>query len=209
MKDPDSELVAKAKRGDFAAFEQLVERHQRRIYNLARRIVRQPSDAEEVVQETLLSVIEHLDDFREEAKFATWLARVATNHALKLLRKRQGQLTAGWSTARNEDDDYRTVPHPAYIARWRDNPERLAQQKEIREMLAQALDELDEKYRMIFVLRDIEGLSTREAAEALGITETNAKVRLLRARLMLRERLTQALGDESTRLEPHRHNRPG
>jgi RNA polymerase sigma-70 factor (ECF subfamily) len=95
------------------------------------------------------------------------------------------------------------LPHPQYIAKWRETPDELAQRRETGELLRQALDELDEKYRLVFLLRDVEGYSTSETAEALNITESNVKVRLLRARLMLRERLTRVLGDEATQVTPH------
>ncbi len=98
-------------------------------------------------------------------------------------------------------------PTLKFIAQWRDDPAALAQQSEVKELLDNALNELDDKYRVVFVLRDVEQFSTRETAESLGISESNVKVRLLRARLKLRERLTVALGDESTRVfpDPHHH----
>ena len=204
--DNDRELVQRAKQGDFEAFEALVALYERRIYGLAMRIVGQRQDAEEVVQQTFLSVIEHLVDFREESLFSTWLMRIATNHALVLLRKRTRRRTVPLVEDRGEDEDYSQVPRPEFIARWRETPDQIASQHETQELLAQALDELDEKYRLVFVLRDVEGLSTAETAEALGITESNVKVRLLRARLMLRERLTRVFGDEAERVvHDHEH----
>ena len=203
--DDDLPLVRRAREGDFAAFEGLVGRHERRIYGLARRIVRQVQDAEEVVQQTFLSVIEHLKDFREEALFSTWLTRIATNHALALLRKRSQQRTVPLADDRTAAAD-RDVPHPEFIAQWRETPEEIASRHETRELLDEALAGLDEKYRLVFVLRDVQGLSTAEAAQALGIGQSNVKVRLLRARLMLRERLTRQFGDEATRVFPgHEH----
>lgn len=202
--DDDLALVRRAREGDFAAFEALVGRYEQRIYGLARRIVGQVQDAEEVVQQTFLSVIEHLKGFREEALFSTWLTRIATNHALGLLRKRARQRTVPLADDRSEDAD-RDVPHPEYIAQWRETPEELASRHETRELLDEAVQQLDEKYRLVFLLRDVEGLSTNEAAETLGISPANVKVRLLRARLMLRERLTRQFGDEATRVVGHKH----
>lgn len=197
--DDDRPLVRHAREGDFAAFETLVATHERRIYGLALRIVGQRHDAEEVAQQTFLSVIEHLQEFREESSFSTWLMRIATNHALALLRRRSRQRTVPLGEDRSEDS-YEDMPHPEFIAQWRETPEQIATRREIREMLTQALDELDQKYRLVFLLRDVEGLSTSETAETLGITVSNVKVRLLRARLMLRERLTRQFGDETTRV---------
>ena len=203
--DDDIPLVHRAQQGDFAAFESLLGRHERRIYRLARRIVHQVQDAEEVVQQTFLSAIEHLNGFREEALFSTWLTRIATNHALALLRKRAQQRTVPLADDRTSDAD-QDVPHPEFIAQWRETPEEIASRRETRELLDRALGQLDEKYRLVFLLRDVEGLSTNETAEALDISPANVKVRLLRARLMLRELLTLQFGDEATRVFPgHEH----
>jgi RNA polymerase sigma-70 factor (ECF subfamily) len=198
--DQDPEFLRRARQGDLAAFEALVSRFQQRIYGLAWHILSQRQDAEDVVQQTFLSVLEHLDSFREESSVATWLLRIATNHALKVLRKRRGLPTVPLEKLADPDDDRARLPHPEYIAQWRDGPEELAQRAEVRHMLHEALAELDDKYRLVFVLRDVEELTVRETAEVLGLTESAVKVRLLRARLMLRERLTRALGDEQTRL---------
>lgn len=205
--DEDRELVERAQGGDFAAFDSLVDKYERRVYHLAVRIVGRSHDADEVVQQTFLSVIEKLKGFRQEARFSTWLTRVATNHALALLRYRSRRRTVPLAEDRGADPDADTPPpHPEYIAQWRETPEQIASRRETRRILDAALDELDEKYRLVFLLRDVEGLSTAETAETLGISLSNAKVRLLRARLMLRERLTREFGDEATRLYPgHKH----
>ncbi|MGA2030928.1 MAG: sigma-70 family RNA polymerase sigma factor [Thermoguttaceae bacterium] len=201
--DQNRELARRAQRGDFTAFEALVALYEHRIYNLAMRIVGQRQEAEEVVQQTFLSVIEHLEEFREESQFSTWLMRIATNHALALLRKRNRRRTVPLLQSRPDaDDDPRRTPPAEFIAQGPKGPEQIAAQRETRRLLARALDELDEKYRLVFLLRDVEGLSTAETAQALRISTSNVKVRLLRARLMLRERLTRVLGDDSTRILP-------
>lgn len=203
--DAERELVRRARAGDFEAFEALVARYERRVYALAFRMVRHRQDAEEVVQQTFLSVIEHLAGFREEASFYTWLMRIATNHALALLRRRANRATVALRNDVSPEDEGGPAPRPEFIAQWRETPDEIAQRREVRELLDGALDELDAKYRLVFLLRDVEGLSTAETAEALGITEANVKVRLLRARLMLREKLTRIFGDEARRLAPHSH----
>lgn len=204
--DDDLLLVRRAQTGDFSAFEALVAKYERRIYSVAFRIVGQRQDAEEVVQQTFLSVVEHLEGFREESSFYTWLMRVATNHGLALLRKRKTRAAYSLAEDRSSDDD-KDLPHPQFVAQWRETPDEIAERRETRRLLDEALEELDEKYRLVFVLRDIEELSTAETAEALGISESNVKVRLLRARLMLRERLTRLFGDESTQVDPdHEHD---
>jgi RNA polymerase sigma-70 factor (ECF subfamily) len=200
--DPDLDLFRQAQAGDFAAFEELVGRWQRRVYGVAYRILGRAEDAEDVAQQTFLSLIEHLDTFRGESSVAAWVLRIATNHAFKVLRKRRGlpviPLDGG-------DDSLDGLPHPEYIAEWRAAPEALAESRELRAFLDRAIGELDDKHRVVFVLRDIEGLSTEETAAALGLSESNVKVRLMRARLQLRERLTREFGDDATRLEPHLH----
>ncbi len=203
--DDDRPLVHRAKRGDYDAFEALVSRHERRVYGLALRITGQAADAEEVVQQTFLSVIEKIDGFREEAKFSTWLTRVATNHALALLRRNRRRQTLPLAEEGSDDGDEH-LPHPQYIAQWQATPEEIASQRETQRLLNEALGELDDKYRLVFVLRDVEGLSTAEAAEALDLTPSNVKVRLLRARLMLRERLTRHFGDETTQVARGHHS---
>lgn len=204
----DLVLLRRAREGDFEAFSTLIERFQRRVFAVARRIVGNQHDAEDVTQQTFLSVMDHLGDFREESSVATWILRIATNHALKVLRKRRGlPMVSLDSPTRDGEDSYGTLPHPEFIAQWRDEPAKLAQQREVRQLIETALDELPEKYRVVFVLRDVEGLSVKETAESLGLTESNVKVRLLRARLDLRERLTRVLGDEATRMFPsHDHD---
>jgi RNA polymerase sigma-70 factor (ECF subfamily) len=197
--DPDSDLVRRARGGEYDAFQALVDRHERDLYRLAMRIVRQRQDAEDVVQDTFLSVMEHLGDFREESTFRTWVVRIATNHALNLLRKRRGTVTVS-PEAGHPDGEEGSLPHPEFIAPWRDNPEEIAGRKETGEVLARALGLLDEKHLAAFVLRDLEGMSTEDAARTLGISEANVRVRLFRARLALREELTRAFGDESRKV---------
>lgn len=203
--DDDGNLVRLARQGDFDAFEVLVSRYERRMFGLAFRILGRRHDAEEVVQQTFLSVVEHIKDFREESTFHTWLSRIATNHALALLRRNKVRATVPLSDGRS-GENYADVPHPEYIAEWQETPEDIAARRETRALLDEALGELDEKYRVVFVLRDIEGFSTNETAETLGITPGNVKVRLLRARLMLRERLTRVFGNDATRvISDHNH----
>ncbi len=201
--DPDLEMIQLAKRGDFAAFEKLVQKFQQRVFGIAFRILNHREDAEDVTQKTMLSLVEHLEHFRGESSVASWILKIATNHALMLLRSRRRKPTV---TVDFSDDSYATVPHPDFIAPWRDDPTQLAENKEVQQLAESAIAQLDEKYRVVFELRDVQGLSVAETAAALDISEANVKVRLLRARLMLREQLTKQLGDEGKRLYPdHSH----
>lgn len=201
----DRLFVERAQAGEYEAFESLVAKYERRVYSTAARIVRHAQDAEEVVQQTFLSVVEHLSRFRGDSSFYTWLMRIATNHSLALLRRRSTR--QAFSLAEDTStDSYQDLPHPQFIAVWRETPEEIAQRNETKQLLSEALDQLEEKYRVVFLLRDVEGLSTKETAEVLEITPSNVKVRLLRARLMLRERMTAQFGDEATQVAPHDHD---
>ncbi len=207
VNDADAGRVRAAKAGDLAAFEELVSQHERQIYSLAFRILQNAHDAEDVTQQAFTSAIEHLAGFREEASFATWLNRIATFAALKVIRKRKGLDTVSLEEATEPREDLDSIPHPEYIADWKQSPEQLVERNETRRLLDAALAQLDEKHRLVFVLRDVEGMSVKATAEALGLSEANVKMRLLRARLHLREQLTRTLGDPARRIERghHRH----
>ncbi|MCX8090416.1 MAG: sigma-70 family RNA polymerase sigma factor [Verrucomicrobiae bacterium] len=204
----ESELVRRAKAGDMEAFEALVSQFERRVYTLALRITSNEHDAQDVTQETFLSALENLNKFREEASFTTWLSRIATHAALKIIRKRKGLPSVSLDAERGEGSDDPPLPLPDFIADWNQSPLELAQRHETRSVLDAALASLDEKHRAVFVLRDIEGLSVKETAETLGLSEANVKVRLLRARLQLRERLTRVFGDPTRRVlrQAHHHS---
>ncbi|MGO8697916.1 MAG: sigma-70 family RNA polymerase sigma factor [Limisphaerales bacterium] len=205
---PDIELVQRAKAGELDAFEALTARHEQRVFSLAMRLLRQEQDAEDVTQQTFLSALENLGGFRGEASFSTWLLRITTHAALKVIRKRKGLDVISLEEATEPADNSDTIPHPEFIADWRQSPEQMVQTREIQRLLDEALARLDEKHRLIFLLRDVEGLSVKETAETLGLSEANTKVRLLRARLQLREHLTKTLGNPATQVvRSHRHER--
>ena len=204
----DADLVGRAKAGELEAFEALAGRHERAVYSLTRRMLQNEQDAEDVTQQSFLSALEHLKDFREESSFGTWLRRIATHAALKIIRKRRGLELTSLEGATEPEEGYDKVQHPDYIADWSQSPEKLVEQNETRRLIEEALGRLDEKHRLVFLLRDMEGLSVRETAKALGLSEANVKVRLLRARLQLREDLTRRFGDPARRLLhplPHDH----
>jgi len=202
----DHELVNRAQAGELDAFETLTTRYERRVFSLALRMLRQEQDAEDVTQQTFLSALENLNGFRGEASFATWLFRIATHAALKIIRKHKGLKTISLEEATEGTDQADSVPHPEFIADWRQSPEQLVEKREIQRLLDEALTKLDERHRLVFLLRDVQGFSVKETAEALGLTEANTKVRLLRARLQLREQLTRTLGDpEKQVVRKHDH----
>jgi len=203
--DPDAELVRRAQAGELAAFEELVTRYERVVYTLARRITGHDQDAEDVTQQAFTSAMDNLAGFRSEASFKTWLLRITANAAIKVLRQRKGRPTVSLEAQTEPQEGYDTVPHPEIIADWRQSPDELVEKQETMQMIEAALEELDEKHRLVFLLRDVQGLSIEETSVALGISPANVKVRLLRARLQLREKLTAAFGDLEHRFEPHRH----
>ena len=183
----ESVLVEQAKAGDQQAFTALVARYQRKIYRLAKNITRNDEDAEDVLQEAFLKAYEHLDKFEGHSKFYTWIVRIAVNEALMKLRKRRGdrEVSLDEPVGLGEDEVKRE------IAVWEDNPEQRYSREEMQDILNEAVDGLKEDFRTVFVLRDIEELSTEETAEVLKISIPAVKSRLLRARLALREKLTR------------------
>jgi RNA polymerase sigma-70 factor (ECF subfamily) len=183
----ESALVAQAKAGDQSAFSELVNRYERKIYRLAKNITRNDEDAEDVLQDAFLKAYTHLDNFKGDSKFYTWIVRIAVNEALMRLRKRKTDR----SVPLDEPVDLGEETVAREIAVWEDNPEQQYSQEEWRKILDEAVDSLKPDFRTVFVLRDIEELSTEETAETLGISVPAVKSRLLRARLALRERLTR------------------
>jgi RNA polymerase sigma-70 factor, ECF subfamily len=183
----ESALVAQAKAGDQNAFAELVNRYERKIYRLAKNITRNDEDAEDVLQDAFLKAYTHLDNFKGDSKFYTWLVRIAVNEALMRLRKRKTDR----SVPLDEPVELGQETVQREIAVWEDNPEQQYSQEEWRRILDEAVDSLKPDFRTVFVLRDIEELSTEETAETLGISVPAVKSRLLRARLALRERLTR------------------
>jgi RNA polymerase sigma-70 factor (ECF subfamily) len=183
----ESALVARAQAGDSDAFGELVNRYQNTIYRLAKHITQNDEDAEDVLQEAFLKAYTHLDGFQGNSKFYTWIVRIAVNEALMKLRKRRGDRTVPL----DEPVDTGEEMVNREIAVWEDNPEQRYSQEEMQQILDEAVQDLKPDFRTVFVLRDIEELSTEETAETLGISIPAVKSRLLRARLALREKLTR------------------
>jgi RNA polymerase sigma-70 factor (ECF subfamily) len=183
----DAALVARAQTGDQEAFAALVNAYSRKIYRLAKNITQNDEDAEDVLQDAFLKAYEHLSGFQGNSKFYTWIVRIAVNESLMKLRKRKGDRFVSLDEPVETGEDI----VKREIAVWEDNPEQRYSREEIQRILDEAIDSLKPDFRTVFVLRDIEELSTEEAAEALGISVPAVKSRLLRARLALREKLTR------------------
>jgi RNA polymerase sigma-70 factor, ECF subfamily len=184
--------------GDPAALSALFEAYADRVYRLALGVLRDPTAAEDIVQETFLSAITHLDRFEGRSSLGTWLYRVAYNASIDRLRRRTNEpLPPDEPEADPETGE--AVPLPRSIVDWATTPERWLSDREVSAELDRAIGGLPESLRVVFLLRDIEGLSTEETAEALGLTPGAAKVRLHRARLALRERLSEYFSERMPR----------
>lgn len=188
----DEELVAALKAGKRDACAELVRRYSSRLYRVVYRILGSPEEAEEALQETFISACGKIRTFQEKSQLGTWLYRIATNAALMRLRQMKEQHVSLDSPVETEEGDLL----PRNLADWRFDPHHVVLNDELRQILEEAIQALPETLRVVFVLRELEGLSTRETAETLGISESATKVRLHRARMMLREHLTPYLSGQ-------------
>jgi RNA polymerase sigma-70 factor (ECF subfamily) len=182
----DVALVHAAKQGDMAAFEQLVTRHTAMIFRVAMHIMSSREDAEDIVQDAFLKAFQHLQRFEERSRFSTWLTKIAVNAALMKLRSSRRATTISID---QEADEGSTLADT--VADWKPNPEQLFTRTELREILQRALASLPNSYRVVFLLRDVEGVSVADTAEMLGLSVPNVKARLFRARLNLRDHLSR------------------
>jgi RNA polymerase sigma-70 factor (ECF subfamily) len=189
--DEDAPLVARVLAGDLAAFELIMRRHNPRLYRVARSILRDASEAEDVVQEAYVRCYEHLAEFRGGARFSTWLTRIALHEALSRRRKARRTRTLEPASAENQ-----RMTDRADNAR----AEEEASRPELRTLLSRAIDSLPQQMRTVFILREVQGLDTAETAACLEMTTANVKVRLHRARSLLRAGLDEAMGHETRSL---------
>jgi len=184
---PDVALVERVRAGDVSAYDTLVRKYERQVFRIAQHITQNREDAEDVVQDAFLKAYEKLDQFQGNAKFYTWLVRIAVNESLMRLRKRR----TGKMVSIDEDLETEEGSVPRDLADWAPDPEQNYSQAELAEILRKTIQGLPQGFRVVFALRDVEGLSTEETAETLGLSVPAVKSRLLRARLQLRERLTR------------------
>lgn len=179
----DAQIVGRVVGGDTALFEILMRRHNQRIYRAVRAVLRADDDVEDVMQQAYLNAYEHLGQFAGEAQFSTWLTRIAVNEALSRRRKRDRSFGTG--------DDEVTI---SMVESGDPDPEKNASTAELREVMEREVTALPDSFRVVLVMRDIEGLSTLETATCLGISEDLVKTRLHRARTMLRDNLYKRAG---------------
>jgi RNA polymerase sigma-70 factor (ECF subfamily) len=186
----ENELVCRVRAGEHELYSDLVAPHERKLYVIALSILRNEGDAEDCVQDAVIKAFRHLEQFRGDSKFGSWLVRITINEAKMGLRKLRPQLYKSLDDVdENEDGDY--VPHT--FGDWREIPSEILERKEMREILINAVESLREIYREVFVLRDVEGNDVATTAQILGISVVAVKTRLLRARLQLRDILSPML----------------
>jgi RNA polymerase sigma-70 factor (ECF subfamily) len=189
----DIALAEHARLHEGAAFRLIMQRYNRRLYRVARGILGDDAEAEDVVQEVYVRAFTHLKDFRGEARLLTWLTRIAINEALCRLRHRRPSVDLKHIDAIDEQGEARVIVLP--FARQDANPEAAAARAEIRHLLEQALDQLPEPFRVVFILRDMEEMSIEETALQLGLRPETVKTRLHRARRLLRQSLDKTLSN--------------
>jgi RNA polymerase sigma-70 factor (ECF subfamily) len=186
----DMALVQACKEGNTAAFEQLVKRYDTKLFRIAQHITHNREDAQDAVQDAFLKAFRNLTQFRGNSQFSTWLTRIAVNESLMKLRKQRHSKEFSIDDGFQSEDD-----SPAsQLADWSPNPEELYRGSELRTILRNELQELPPGLRVVFILRDIEGLTTEEAAEVIESTAVAVKARLWRARVKLREALSKYFG---------------
>jgi RNA polymerase sigma-70 factor (ECF subfamily) len=181
----ETKLIERAKNGDRLAISELVNTYSERIYNLALRILRNHEDAEDILQETFLTVVEKLDQFDGRSQFFTWIYRIATNASLMKLRKKKAVFRE-----MDDSDDFQDSFESRVFVDWSQDASLDVYDKEVKKKIDAAVNSLSDIYRSVFVLRDIEGLSIKETSEILSITQENVKIRLRRARQFLRDYLS-------------------
>jgi RNA polymerase sigma-70 factor, ECF subfamily len=196
----DLELVQASNNGDVAAFEQLVKRYDRKLFRIAQSVTHNREESQDAVQEAFLKAYQHLGDFRGDSQFSTWLIRITLNQSLMKLRKLRRTKEMSLDEGFGIDEDVL----PREVIDWASNPEQLYSVSELRNILIKTIEELRPILRAVFVLQDLEGLSTVQTAEVLSLSQSAVKSRLWRARLQLRERLNQYFGKsgESAQVEP-------
>jgi RNA polymerase sigma-70 factor (ECF subfamily) len=199
------DLISRVCDGDYEAFHELVCPYERAIYFAARSVLQNDADAEEAAQEAVLKAFTHIRSFRRESRFSTWLIQITINEARMKLRKDHRHLYDSLdATKTDEKGDY----WPLDFADWREIPSQALEQTELREALGRAVDSLSPTYREVLICRDIQQLSIEETAQVLGISASNVKTRLMRARLKMRDALAPGFDGSWSRGRRYEKVRP-
>ncbi len=188
----DEQLVELAQKGDTRAFEQLIKRYEDKIFSLAYRILQNKEDAYDVLQETAISAFKNLHKFKFKSSFSTWIYKIALNFALMQKRKQKSlQKKAQMLEVENDDriPESLDMENLKEIVDWSENPHISLENKETRDILAKTLDKLPDKYKTVFILKELEGRSIEEVSKILGLSVAAIKTRLHRSRMYLREML--------------------
>lgn len=186
----DADLVRRARAGEPDAFRRIMQRHNQRLYRIARSVLRNGTEAEDAVQEAYVSAFTHLDSYRGESGLAAWLARITMNEALGRLRRQR--LAGAYTPLEEIGSNAEIIPFP--LSAQADDPERMMAQRQLLSLVEKATDDLPESYRLVFVARVIEGMSIEETAELLDVKPETVKTRLHRARELVREQLNKQIG---------------
>ncbi len=189
MTEPEKQPISieALKRGDRAEFARMVDAYSLHIYRLAMRMLSNPQEAEDVLQETFLKALRALPNFEGRSSLSTWLYRIAVNEALMMIRKRKPEVSLSATADNGEEDE---DGEEMQIVDWGHMPESELLSTEARRNIDQAIEKLPETLKVVFLLRDVEGLSIEDTADSLGISQAAVKTRLLRARLRLRDELS-------------------
>lgn len=193
---PNEISLEKLRIGDRAEFARLVDTYSSSIYRLGLKMLGNPQDAEDVLQNTFMNALLHLSSFEGRSSIATWLYRIAANEALMLIRKKKPAFSLEGSDDGDSEESSEDI-RPKQFADWSALPEEELLSSEGKKILDAGIESLPEALRIVFILRDVEGLSIKETANALSLTETNVKTRLVRARMFLRERLSTYYGERA------------
>ena len=185
----DHELIAQVRKGKAAAFEKLMRRYNQRVFRAARSVLRDDAEAQDVVQETFVRAFRHLQDFEKRSSVGTWLTRIAVNEAFSRLRRSRLFGSLDGETNQQEGGSYSVESNQP-------GPEDQASSRELRSVLIAAIDSLSEELRTVFMLREIEGLSTLETSEVLQLSGEAVRVRFHRVRLALRRQVEKQVGEE-------------
>lgn len=186
----EADLVRRARARDASAVRAIIQANNRRLFRMARSILKDDAEAEDVVQETYVRAFTHLDGFRGDSSLATWLTRIAMNEALGRLRRRHP--TVEWSTLEPGVLEAQVIQFP--LSAISEDPERTMAQREIQTVVERAIDELPDAFRSVFIARVVEGMSTEETAEVLDLKPETVKTRLFRARALLRDNVEKRIG---------------
>jgi len=182
----EAQLISSAQDGDKKALAELVKKYEKTVYNFSFKICRNPEKAENTMQETFMSMVKSLGQFDGKSKLSTWLYRIVTNHCLMELRKKKRNFVS-------IDDDEADVPEGAFIPDWNSIPSNIFENTELKNILDEAINKLSPEYRIVFVLRDVNGVSTEETGKITGLSVPAVKSRLHRARSFLRNEIGKVL----------------